>query len=239
MHASCCAAAGAQGCQKCDPGQEAPAAAATQCDFCVVLDLGLRLYIQGVAPVLPGIPWQQLWEALSGTNSEKRGVPSRSGGGENSGNALEASNALNYIGFGASQPYSWGKFQETLWERFRGLSGISSGKSQPYWGYGPYIQEWPQQTKPQKGQFMNFSQGHSGTKVRDVNRACFPKKKHQNSHKKGRNSWTFRFGPFFGLVCWGDSWYIPLGTKRLPIYVYSWRILLGNSMCSLCVQEKF
>ena len=27
------------------------------------------------------------------------------------------------------------------------------------------IQEWPRQTKPKKGQFMNFSQGHSGTKV--------------------------------------------------------------------------
>ena len=27
---------------------------------------------------------------------------------------------------------------------------------------------------------MNFSQGHSGTKVLDVNRACFPKEKHQN-----------------------------------------------------------
>ena len=27
------------------------------------------------------------------------------------------------------------------------------------------IQEWPRQTKPKKGQFMNFSRGHSGTKV--------------------------------------------------------------------------
>ena len=27
------------------------------------------------------------------------------------------------------------------------------------------VQEWPRQTKPKKGQFMNFSQGHSGTKV--------------------------------------------------------------------------
>ena len=36
-----------------------------------------------------------------------------------------------------------------------------------------------------KGQFMNFSQGHSGTKVRNVNRACFPKEKHQNSQEKG------------------------------------------------------
>ena len=42
------------------------------------------------------------------------------------------------------------------------------------------FQEWPRQTKPKKGQFMNFPQGHSITKVRDVNRACFPKeKKHQ------------------------------------------------------------
>ena len=28
-----------------------------------------------------------------------------------------------------------------------------------------YFQEWPRQTKPKKGQFMNFSRGHSGTKV--------------------------------------------------------------------------
>ena len=47
------------------------------------------------------------------------------------------------IGFGASQPYSRGRFQETLWERFpgsfRNFSGISSGKSQPYWGCGPEL----------------------------------------------------------------------------------------------------
>ena len=30
---------------------------------------------------------------------------------------------------------------------------------------GRVHQEWPRQTKPKKGQFMNFSQGHSGTKV--------------------------------------------------------------------------
>ena len=39
------------------------------------------------------------------------------------------------------------------------------------------------QTK-EKGQFMNFSQGHSGTIVRYVNRACFPKEKHTRIHKK-------------------------------------------------------
>ena len=30
---------------------------------------------------------------------------------------------------------------------------------------GVLNQKWPRQTKPKKGQFMNFSQGHSGTKV--------------------------------------------------------------------------
>ena len=65
-------------------------------------------------------------------------------------------------------------------------------------------QEWPRQTKPKKG-----------TKVRDVNRACFPKEKHQNSQKNGRNAWTFRFGPFFGLVCRGDSWKSS-GQRTLP-----------------------
>ena len=39
----------------------------------------------------------------------------------------------------------------------------------------------------------------------NVNRACFPKEKHR-IHKNGRTSWTFRFGPLFGLVCWRDSW---------------------------------
>ena len=37
---------------------------------------------------------------------------------------LEPSNVMNYIGLGRSQPYSRGEFQEKLWERFRGNSGI-------------------------------------------------------------------------------------------------------------------
>ena len=31
-------------------------------------------------------------------------------------------------------------------------------------------------------------------------------RKNTRVHKNGWNSWTFRFGPFFGLVCQGDSW---------------------------------
>ena len=47
---------------------------------------------------------------------------------------------------------------------------------------------------------MNFSRGHSGTKVRNVNRACFPKEKDQNSQKWAKFM-NFSFSPFlwFGL----------------------------------------
>ena len=67
------------------------------------------------------------------------------------------------------------------------------------------VQEWPRQTKPKKVSSWTFRRGIPEQKF-NVNRACFPKEKHQNSQKNGRNSWTFRFGPFFGLVCRGDSW---------------------------------
>ena len=46
------------------------------------------------------------------------------------------------------------------------------------------FQESPRQTKPKKGQFMNFSRGQTGTKVRCESR-LFPKEKHQNSQKNG------------------------------------------------------
>ena len=52
---------------------------------------------------------------------------------------------------------------------------------------------------------MNFSQGHSGTKVQ-CESCLFSQGKNTRIHKNGRNSWTFRFAPFFGLVCRGDSW---------------------------------
>ena len=53
-----------------------------------------------------------------------------------------------------------------------------------------FIEEWARQTKPKKGQFMNFSQGHS----------FFPKEKYQNSQKWAKFM-NFSFWPFlwFGL----------------------------------------
>ena len=65
----------------------------------------------------------RLWEALSGTTSEKRGAPSRTGG-ETILEMLWKPQMPWIVGFGLSQPYSRREFQETLWERFRGLSGI-------------------------------------------------------------------------------------------------------------------
>ena len=63
-------------------------------------------------------------------------------GGENSGSALEASNALNYRVWGIPAVLSReisGNALRAFPGSFRNLSGISSGKSQPYWGYGPVI----------------------------------------------------------------------------------------------------
>ena len=54
---------------------------------------------------------------------KKRGVPSRTGG-ERILEMLWKSQMPWIIGLWGSQPYSWGKFQETLRERFRGLSGF-------------------------------------------------------------------------------------------------------------------
>ena len=65
----------------------------------------------------------RLWEALSGFTSEKRSAPSRTGG-EIILEMLWKPQMPWIIGFGASQPYSRREFQEMLWERFRGLSGI-------------------------------------------------------------------------------------------------------------------
>ena len=51
---------------------------------------------------------------------------------------------------------------------------------------------------------MNFSRGHSEQKF-NVNRAFFPKEKTPEFTKMGEIHELFRFGPFFGLVCRGDS----------------------------------
>ena len=73
---------------------------------------------------------------------------------------------------------SWG-INCVILEGPNGISQILSHLPQ-----GPKEQEWPRQTKPKKGQVMKFSQGHSRAKF-NVNRACFPKEKHQNSQKMG------------------------------------------------------
>ena len=70
----------------------------------------------------------------------KRGVPSRTEG-EIILEMLWKPQMPWIRGFGASQPYSRGELQETL-RAFPGsfqnfFPGISSGKSQPYWGCGP------------------------------------------------------------------------------------------------------
>ena len=62
-------------------------------------------------------------------------------------------------------------------------------------------QEWPWQTKPQKGQFMNFSQGHSGTKVRFCESCLFSQGKTPEFTQKWAKFMNLSFWPFlwFGL----------------------------------------
>ena len=55
---------------------------------------------------------------------KKEASPAVLGGGERILESLWKPQMPWIIGLGASQPYSRGKFQETLWERFWGLSGI-------------------------------------------------------------------------------------------------------------------
>ena len=66
-------------------------------------------------------------------------------GGENSGNTLEPSNAFNYRVWGIPAVLSRGipgNALRAFLESFRNFSGIASGKSQPYWGYGPRRRLW-------------------------------------------------------------------------------------------------
>ena len=70
---------------------------------------------------------------------------------------------------------------------------------------GAPIRSGPGKPNQRKVSSWTFRRGIPEQKF-NVNRACFPKEKHQNSLNFGRNSWTFRFGPFFGLVCRGESW---------------------------------
>ena len=68
------------------------------------------------------------------------------------------------------------------------LSQGGSGPPLPLMEVATFSGVAPANQTKKKSQFMNFSQGHSGTKVQCEHRACFPKEKHQNSHKNGRNS---------------------------------------------------
>ena len=66
---------------------------------------------------------------------KKEACPAVLGGGDNSGNALEASNALNYRAWGIRVVLSTGVPGNALRAfpgSFRNFSGISSGKCQPY-----------------------------------------------------------------------------------------------------------
>ena len=72
---------------------------------------------------------------------KKEASPAVLGGREFWIHALKASNALNYRVWGIPAVLSReipGNALRVFPGSFRNFSGISSGKSQPYWGYGPF-----------------------------------------------------------------------------------------------------
>ena len=105
----------------------------------------LFLFLLPLAPLLRNTPSTA---GNSMTDSErpspepllKKEAPPAVLGGENSGNALEASNALNYRIWGIPAVLSTGipgKALRAFPGSFRNFSGNFFRKCQPYWGYGP------------------------------------------------------------------------------------------------------
>ena len=68
-------------------------------------------------------------------------------------------------GFGGT---IWGSWRKLSLEQQRHLGPESQDSQHKLKGINPgavSLQKWPRQTKPKKGQFMNFSQRHSGTEI--------------------------------------------------------------------------
>ena len=117
------------------------------------------------------------------------------------------------------------------WEKRTMLRGIAWKDCNFWWPTPPeymYVstdQEWPRQTKPKKVSSWTFRRGVPEQKF-NVNRACFPKEKHQNSQKWAKfmnfSFWPFlRFGLPGRLLNWtvfrsrGKNWTHPRGALVL------------------------
>ena len=95
--------------------------------------------------------------------------------------------------------------------------------------------------KPKEGQFMNFSQGIPEQKF-DVNRACFPKEKQQNSQKWAKFM-NFSFWPFLWFGLPGRLLKIGNGRNRIILFrEHCFRredsLSIGERFCAPCVRKK-
>ena len=79
-----------------------------------------------------------------------------------------------------------------------------TGHLDPQW-YTQQFRSGPGKPNQRKVSSWTFRRGVPEQKFDMWIVLAFPRK-NTRIHKNGRNSWTFRFGPFFGLVCRGDSW---------------------------------
>ena len=60
------------------------------------------------------------------------------------------------------------------------------------------VRSGPGEPNQRKVSSWTFRRGIPEQKF-NLNRACFPKEKQQNSQERAKFIWTFRFGPFFGF----------------------------------------
>ena len=86
------------------------------------------------------------------------------------------------------------------------LPWISEISRRGHWKRGVCIRSGPVKPNQRKVSSWTFRRGIPEQKF-NVNRACFPREETPEfTEKWAKFIWTFRFGPFFGLVCRGDSW---------------------------------
>ena len=137
-----------------------------------------------IPSVLLGLPWPALKGPLRSHFWKKR-RSSRTGAGESSGNSLEASNALNCRVWASPSHTLDGKDPREALRAFPGsfrdFSGISSGKSQPYyWGCGLQIWFWRAQSQtPNWVSFLVLAEFRGESSVSSSQPIiCMPKRTH-------------------------------------------------------------
>ena len=97
------------------------------------------------------------------------------------------------------------------------------------WGTWTFFKSGPGKPNQRKVSSWTFRRGIPAQKF-EMWIGLFYLRKSTRIYKNGRNSWTFRFGPFFGLVCRGDSWFF-LRAQNGVFLVGAKKFMLKKFIC--------